>query len=147
MCRTMCRDTWIFRTEIVYRRPNPATPTDFFEALAPFLAKHKNIIITGDFNADLQKLHSPDARSLSDLVKFHEFLFVSRSPIDHLFDNNHQSHTTLYLFITKKTQHSTSFSQSQAPLIAGHDFIELVIPIQAPRPPIKWLSNLVSCKE
>ena len=41
------------------------------------------------------------------------------------------------LFITRKTQHIISFSQSQAPFIASHDSIKLVIPFQAPCPPPK----------
>ena len=108
---------------VVYRRPGAASPAEFFDTLSPFLATHKNIIITGDFNADLQAPRSPDTRTLSELVKSHAHFFVSRSPTHHFHHHNRQSHTTLDLFITKKSQHITSFSQSEAPFIAGHDFI------------------------
>ena len=96
---------------VVYRRLNSATPTEFFETLAPFLATYKTVIITGDFNADLQKPRSPDTRSLSDLVKSHALSFVSRERTHHSFYNNRQSHTTLDLFIKKKSQHITFFCQ------------------------------------
>ena len=119
---------------IVYRRPNAASPEKFFETLSPFLATYKTIIITGDFNANLQKPRSPDTRILSELVKSRALSFVSRSPTHHLFHHNSQSHTTLHLFISKKSQHITSLSQSDAPFVAGHDFIELAIPFKLPGP-------------
>ena len=87
---------------VVYRRPDAASPTDFFETLSPYLGIYKNIIITGDFNADLQSPRSPDTRNLSEIVESHALSFVSRSPTHHRFQTTHQSHTTLNLFITKK---------------------------------------------
>ena len=51
--------SYIFLIGVVYRRPNAATPIEFFETLAPYLATYKTIIITTNFNADLQKPRSP----------------------------------------------------------------------------------------
>ena len=39
---------------VVYSRPTAASPMDFFDVLAPYLPNYRHVIITGDFNADLQ---------------------------------------------------------------------------------------------
>ena len=62
-------------------------------------------------------------------------------PTHHLLHENNQSHTTVDLFITPKTQSVTSFSQSESRFIAGHDFIELSIPYRIPRPPPQTITS------
>ena len=126
---------------VVYRRPHAAAPFEFFEKLSNFLTSHTKIIITGDFNADLQSTQLADTRTLKDIIKTHALSFVSFAPTHHLLHENHQSHTTLDLFITRKTQSLTSFSQSESPFIAGHDFIELSIPYRTPRPPPRTITS------
>ena len=61
----------IILVAVVYRRTSAACPTLFIETLSPFLATYKSVIITGDFNADLQSPRSPDTLTLSELVKSH----------------------------------------------------------------------------
>ena len=91
----------IILVAVVYRRPTTAPPIDFFDVLTPYLSNYKHVITTGDFNADLQSPQWADTRTLTRLVNTNSLVFVSRNPTHHLW---HESHTTLNLFITRKTQ-------------------------------------------
>ena len=52
---------------VVYRRPNAACPIHFFETLSSALATYKDIIITGDFNADLIQSEQKKNHSISPI--------------------------------------------------------------------------------
>ena len=120
---------------VTYRRPTALSPYDLFEKLAALTFKYGNIIVTGDFNANLLTPSKPETSILIDLVKTHAFSIVSTEPTHHVISSNPPSHTTLDLFIVKQIENVAHFSKSTSPFIAGHDFIHLTLNINIPRLP------------
>ena len=120
---------------VTYRRPTALSPYELFENLAVLTSRYRNIIITGDFNANLLTPSKPETSILIDLVKTHSFSIVSTEPTHHVISLNPPSHTTLDLFIVNHIENVIHFSKSVSPFIAGHDFIHLILNIDTPKAP------------
>ena len=124
---------------VTYRRPSALSPHALFEALSAFTSRYHNIIITGDFNANLLSPSKPETSILIELIKTHAFSIVSTEPTHHLTHSEPPSHTTLDLFIVNHIENVIHFSKSNSPFIAGHDFIHLTLNIDTPKPPPKTI--------
>lgn len=119
---------------VVYCRPYAAPPDFFFNCLSTFFLKYSNILVTGDFNADL---FSPTKKRVKDfpyLVSAHGFHFVSTEPTHYLINKTPPSHTTLDLSITSDLTSIQRFSKSTALCIDNHDFIEVDVRLTNKKP-------------
>ena len=110
---------------VVYRRPGAALFDELFEALSTFIPHYKCLVITGDLNANVLAPRSAKTSNLMRHLKTHSLHIVSNLPTHHLLDRPIPCHTTLDLFIVNDRSLIHSFSQSDSPFIAGHDFITL----------------------
>ena len=124
---------------VTYRRPSALSPHALFDALSVYTSRYHNIIITGDFNANLSSPSKPETSILIELIKTHAFSIVSTEPTHHLTHLQPPSHTTLDLFIVNHIENVIHFSKSISLFIAGHDFIHLILNIDTPKPPPKTI--------
>lgn len=87
---------------VVYRRPNAAYPSHFFGCLAPLLPIYTNVVVTGDFNANMCT-QNPASANLQGLIDSHSLYLVPSEPTHHVhWIDRPASHTWLDLFITKE---------------------------------------------
>lgn len=84
---------------VIYRRPEASSPLYFFEWLSAHLPHYNNVIITGDFNANLTIPNHTDSKILLNLIDSNALSVVSYEPTHHLIETNPPSHTTLDLFM------------------------------------------------
>lgn len=122
---------------VVYRRPEASSPFHFFSCLSAHLPHYNNVIITGDFNANVDNPTHTDSKILLNQIDSNALSVVSCELTHHLFDKNPPSHTTLDLFIVNDLKLVSSFTKSDSPFIAGHDFIELSFHCNNPKPTSK----------
>ena len=107
----------------VYRRPHASYPIYFFDCLATHLALYSSAIITGDFNINMALPDSPDAVHLHNSICSNSLQLIPSDPTHHQLWRG--SYTWIDLFIAKSTDHVLTYRKSDAPFIAGHDFIEI----------------------
>ena len=79
--------------------------------------------------------NSPDAVHLQTSICSNSFRFVPSDPTHHQVWRG--SHTWIDLFIVKSDDRVLTYSKSDAPFIAGHDFIEIAIACCEPPPVTK----------
>lgn len=120
---------------VVYRRPEVAAPFMFFDICSTFIPHYDHVVITGDFNADLGSPNLSEARTLRRLADSLNLSVVSTLPTHHCLLEERESHTTLDIFLVNNLNAVSSFSKSDSPFIAGHDFIELKLNSKFSRPP------------
>ena len=107
----------------VYRRPHAFYPIHFFDCLATHLPLYPSAIITGDFNINMALPDSPDAVHLHNSICSNSLHLIPSDPTHHQLWRG--SHTWIDLFIVKSTDRVLTYRKSDAPFIAGHDFIEI----------------------
>ena len=120
---------------VVYRRPKAALFDELFEALSSFVPHYKCLVITGDFNANILSPRLAETANLQRHLKAHSLYLASTLPTHHLTDRPIPAHTTLDLFLVNDPALIHSFSKSDSPFIAGHDFINLTLFLSLPKPP------------
>ena len=105
----------------LYRRPHAAYLIHVFDCLSNHLPHFPSVIITCDFNMNMALLNSPDATHLNNSICSNSLLLVPSDPTHHQLWR--RSHTWIDLFIVKSNDRVLSYSKSDTPFIAGHDFI------------------------
>ena len=118
----------------IYRRPHAAYPIRFFDHISTYLPHFTSIIITGDFNINMALPSSPAATHLAHSLNSNSLYLVPSDPTHHQLWR--QSHTWIDLFIVRNASDILSYSKSDAPFIAGHDFTQLSLACTKP-PPVK----------
>ena len=121
---------------MVYRRPQAALFHELFDTLSTFLPHYKYLVITGDFNANLLSPRSRETMNLRRQLRSNALHIVSTQPTHHLIDRSIPVHNSLDLFIVNDLSLVHSFSQSQSPFIAGHDFITIRLFLTHPKLPL-----------
>ncbi|KAJ8677505.1 hypothetical protein QAD02_013292 [Eretmocerus hayati] len=116
---------------VVYRRPKGAYPIYFFETLSNLSPLYNDMIITGDFNADLAS-EKPEAIHLRSLLAKYSLYCVPSEPTHHELSHDPPSHTWLDLFIVNDIGSVTYYDESKSPFITGHDLIELQFKFHKP---------------
>ena len=116
----------------VYRRPHAYYPIHFFDCLSIHLANFSSVIIAGDFNMNMALPNSPDTIHLQNSIRSNSLRLVPSNPTHH--QPWRGSHTWIDLFIVKSDDRVLTYCKSDAPFIAGHDFIEITIACSQPPP-------------
>ena len=101
-----------------------------FDCLSNHLPHFPSVIITGDFNMNMALLDSHDAAHLNNSICSNSFFLFQSDPTHHQLWRG--PHTRIDLFIVKSGDRVLSYSKSDAPFIAGHDFIELSLACAKP---------------
>lgn len=122
-----------FLCGLAYCRPQANYPAQFFNLLATYLPHYENVIIMGDLNIDVSS-SSNSSKRLHNYLHSHNLNLVSTEPTHHCLWRDPSSHTCIDLFIVNNLANVLDFRKSQAPFIAGHDFIETTLKIV--RPPV-----------
>lgn len=105
---------------VVYRRPRAGYLQVFESSLVHFYPAYRNLIITGDFNADLLG-SSFDAEYHSNFFFAYNLQIVPYSATHHTAT----SHTWLDLFVVDDVSKVLSSYQSSVPFAGGHELIAI----------------------
>ena len=96
----------------VYRRPSAMSLYLRFETLSAFIRPYHNIIVTGDFNANLLSPRKNETVILQNLINTNAFSILSTAPIRHLHHTDPPTHSRLDLFLVKHIESVVHFTKS-----------------------------------
>ena len=98
-----------------------------FETLSVFIRPYHNIIVTGDFNANLFYPRKNETVILQNLINTNAFSILSTVPIHHLHHTDPPTHSRLDLFLVKHIESVVHFTKSDSLFMIGHEFIHLTL--------------------
>ena len=123
---------------VIYRPPNHGNLTDIEEALGAYSSNDDHIIVTGDFNCNVQS-DTSDVRLIKTIFDIFELNILETQPTCHVKRGNIDSHTTLDLLITRKDK-VTNYGQIATPYISIHDFMYLTYSMQTKKYKPKFIT-------
>ena len=119
---------------IVYRPPETHLPTKFLDNLSQFIPLYSHVIVTGDFNIDMQ-VPSDNATYFHRHLLNKSLHLVDSPPTHHtLWRDGTAHHTWLDLFLIKDPHRLAQYRKSDVPFTVGHDFIEIDYLLASPPP-------------
>lgn len=104
----------------VYRPPKIGFLKEFEDTLLNFFTEYDNLIVVGDFNADLQ-ISTHDSEHLRDFIESSNLHLVPYNPTHHL-DN---SSTWLDVCFVDDQEKICNFGQTAVPFLSAHDLIHV----------------------
>ena len=96
---------------LIYRPPRVEHPKSFFDAIRHYLPSYKHLVITGDFNANMN-VSDHFSKPIYDFINSNSLFLVPSESTCHKSVNG----TWLDLFITTCKEAVLEYSKSDSPL-------------------------------
>ena len=114
---------------VLYRPPNTAYPSVFFNSMSDVLMTYCDFIITGDFNEKMDCVNE-----INNWIAENELFLVPSDPTCHTW----RSDSWIDVYITRKPENVVVYNKSLVPIYEIHDTIDIIYQFVKPKPNPKF---------